>query len=132
MLLKINSNISNENEELKKRIRGLELRSLASNLREEYQSLKENINLLEKRLSEAKTFLNLEKINRKIEKRKLIEDNEILSNKTLGFEQKVKYLEENKKSLDLTCSKLNGRNNQLIKSKNLRRITRRILTPYPR
>lgn len=63
--------------------------SLASNLGEEHQNLKDNINLLEKRLSETKTFI---KIGKKIKKRKLVEDNKILSNKTLELEQKVKYL----------------------------------------
>lgn len=67
-LLNINSNLSNENEEVKKRIRELELKSLASNLGKNHQILKENINVLEKRLSEAKSFHNLEKINRNVEK----------------------------------------------------------------
>lgn len=63
-LLKINSNTSNENEELKKKLRELEFGSLPITLVEENQSLKENLNLLQKRLKDAKTFIRLEKINR--------------------------------------------------------------------
>lgn len=54
---------------------------------------KEEINLkiveLEKKLSEAKTFLGLEKT-----KRRLLEDNKKLSNKVLMLEKKLKTLEE--------------------------------------
>lgn len=103
-----------ENEELKENIKELELRSLDTNLGEENQSLKDKINLLEKRLKESKSILNVEIVNTEREKRILVEDNEMLSNKTLELEQKVKTLEENEKSLDLACSKLNARNNELL------------------
>lgn len=46
--------------------------------------------------------------------RKLVEDNEMLLNKTLELEQRVKTLEEDKKSLDLTWSKLNVRNDEFL------------------
>lgn len=38
----------------------------------------------------------------------------MLFSKTLELEQKVKTLEENKKNLDLTCFKLNTRNNEFL------------------
>lgn len=46
---------------------------------------------LEKRLVESKSILNIEKINREREKRKLVEDSENLSNKTLRLEQRVNF-----------------------------------------
>lgn len=87
-------------------MRELEFGSLLIILGEENQSLKENLNLLKERLNDAKTFFGLEKINRKTEKRKLVEKNESLSNKTLELKQKIKSLEENNKSLGLTCFEL--------------------------
>lgn len=51
------------------------------------------ITLLENKLCEDKTFQCLKKDNRRIEKKKLLEDNEKLSNKILKLEKKLKSLE---------------------------------------
>lgn len=76
--------------------------------------IKRQCKYLTKSISEVKTFFKVEKENRKIEKRKLIKDYKILSNKTLELEQKIKSLEENQNSLDFICSKLSKRSINLF------------------
>lgn len=75
---------------------------------------------LEKKLSEAKVFLGLEKDNRKSEKKRLIKDNKKLSIKIHELEEKkLKIVKEDKDETDIDESLIQDLENQ-IKSLNKR------------
>ena len=85
-LPKTNSNILDENLRLRETIKQLRSNSISSMLEEENQVLKQKVNSLDLRLKDLGLILNVKKKNRKVEKRKLIEEKEILVKKVLELE----------------------------------------------
>lgn len=100
-LLETNSNLLDENINLKERIKQVESSSKNSSLENENQVLRQKVNSLDLNLKNLGIILNVEKENRKIEKRKFIEKNETLSNKILELEKLKVVDESDSRSLEL-------------------------------
>ncbi len=76
--------------------------------------LREKINELESKLKDSRMFANLEKMNRKVEKKKLDEVNNNLKLRILQLEKEANMLECEKVNLRDTCLELSSKTCRLI------------------
>lgn len=94
-LLEINSILLDENHRLREIVKQLESSSMGSSLEKENQVLKQKVNSLDLKLRDLRIILNKKK-NRKVEKKKLIEEKEILAKKILELEKHENFDNESR------------------------------------